>query len=131
MIQATSKGEHYMARIEQPESTDEALLAEVVQMGVPVSVMELSRMSKMSTNKVKEIANRLRRHGLIEVTPDSTAGKAVVVASRVLGNIARSARSVDGAKLHRIVVGDTNALLGTPRKKPNQEEKEVLEGRRH
>lgn len=128
MIQATSKGESYIKRIEVPESKDEGLLKDIVDMGVPVSVLELSRMSKMSTNRVTGIVKNLRRAGMVEIEPDSFAGKAAAGVLKGIKRAAASPRSVDGAKVQRIVLGNPDTVFGT--RKTSQEEKEVLEGRR-
>lgn len=129
MIQATLKGEHYIKRLDAPETKEEVLLTEIVDMGVPVSVLELSHMSKMSTNRVEGIVRNLRRSGLIEVEPDSFAGKTAAGVLRGLKKVARSSQSMDGNKLDRIILGDTNLLFGTPKVK--REEREVLRGSEH
>lgn len=124
MITVTSKGESYMAQIETPENEEEALLKAIVNMGAPASIEELHRVTNMSTTKCEKLTKRLRKHGMVAITPDSFAGKAAVVLARGVKHISESSRRVDSAKLHRLAFGNPNTV--PIHKRHPREEREVL-----
>jgi hypothetical protein len=134
MIQATLKGEHYIKRIETPETPEETLLAEIVDIGAPTSMQELTRLTKMSTKKCEQLVKRLAKAGMIEIEPDN-------VALRALSSVIRKIQQTDkdrpkesaSTKFRRYAIGNTRAILGTPKglftPKQRRFEERVLHGR--